>query len=943
MPLFASNFTSNSLSGTVRVSGGAANINFGIAPFALEGNKTFVVKLRRGSAVGDVIATSNPITINDFSQIISLTANISTVAEGNIVSISLVTANVPNNANVFYSVLPVTANVTASDFLGANAGMATIINNQATFAFYANTDAGYVDETGETFKVQLRTGNTAGNIVYTTANVVVTDFYKLFNVFGLVESSSSIVEGNPVTFTVTAHNVPTGTVLYYDTVGNLTSFSANTGSFIMNGLSNTISITGTNVASNTITDYRLRVRKDSLTGTILATSNTISVLDDRMTYTTASNSGGIVYSSNGYTTVVFNNSGSLTFTGISSILDRNTVEYAVVAGGGAGGYLTGGGAGGLIQGQFKMTQSNLGSYTIQVGSGGAAAGLAGGAGNPSYIQNAGNTIHLSSMGGGGGGWLLYNSPGGSGGGGSPTTATGIPGQGYPGYSSGTPNGAGSGGGAGGAATATAAGPGANISIALGIPASFGQSNIAGRYFAGGGGGGSGSPVIVGGLGGGAPGAPGPFSSVAGNVNTGGGGGSGTSDQPPGNWGGPGGSGIVIIRYLSVAPDPTFTGFYTSANSYTVGSNVIFNVFITNANTYTYYYETVGNVSSSNFVGGNTGTFTASATGATITLQTANVPGDETRYFALQIRDGSSTAAIKATSSNVNISNATVQYLTVSGVSGNVLTANGYTVVVFPTSNTITFSSLGNSPARNTIEYTVIGGGGCGRNYGGGGAGGFITGNIVLAATDTYTITVGAGGVVAGTGSSPTAKGGVSTFRNSSNTINISAMGGGSYESGFGPGGSGAGGGYGTSAVTGQPIATGGEGFNYPGASQQGYPGGNYVNSKGGGGGGAGGAGTNPNPAGTPTGKDGGTGGIGAVVPYSPSFFGTTGPSPGRWFAGGGGGASDNGGPYGGDGGAGGGGHGRLPGGGGITNTGGGGGAYYDGGSGIVIIRYQSAP
>ena len=44
MPLLASNFTSNSLQGTVVVSGGWANVNLQVDAFAFEGNKSFVVK-----------------------------------------------------------------------------------------------------------------------------------------------------------------------------------------------------------------------------------------------------------------------------------------------------------------------------------------------------------------------------------------------------------------------------------------------------------------------------------------------------------------------------------------------------------------------------------------------------------------------------------------------------------------------------------------------------------------------------------------------------------------------------------------------------------------------------------------------------------------------------------------------------------------------------------
>jgi hypothetical protein len=179
MPIYPENFVANSLSGTILVTNGFANVTLPTNPFALEGDKNFVIRIRKGGINGLVIATSPTITVRDPSQLVSLTANVSTVAEGNLVSFTLVTANAADNSNVFYSILPVTANVNTADFVGANVGRATIINNQATFSYFANADYSLVDETGETFRVQLRENSPTGNIIYTTSNVAITDFYKI--------------------------------------------------------------------------------------------------------------------------------------------------------------------------------------------------------------------------------------------------------------------------------------------------------------------------------------------------------------------------------------------------------------------------------------------------------------------------------------------------------------------------------------------------------------------------------------------------------------------------------------------------------------------------------------------------------------------------------------------------------------------------------------------
>ena len=129
--ILPSNFTSNSLSGSITTTAGFANVILTSIPYALEGNKTFVIKIRRDGINGLVLATTPAITLQDTSTLVSITANTAIVGEGNLVSFTVVTANAANNANLFYSVFPVTANVTAGDFT-ANTGTFTVTNNLGT-------------------------------------------------------------------------------------------------------------------------------------------------------------------------------------------------------------------------------------------------------------------------------------------------------------------------------------------------------------------------------------------------------------------------------------------------------------------------------------------------------------------------------------------------------------------------------------------------------------------------------------------------------------------------------------------------------------------------------------------------------------------------------------------------------------------------------------------
>ena len=226
-----------------------------------------------------------------------------------------------------------------------------------------------------------------------------------------------------------------------------------------------------------------------------------------------------------------------------------TVNTLIVGGGGGGAgsgndpYVRGGGGG---AGGFIETTASLsaGLYDIVVGLGGANG--------PTHGQNGQNSsaFGLVAIGGGAGGGGAGGSNGGSGGG----AKSGYGGQGTSGQGNAGGNqlatgnvwaaagGGGAGSAGGDAGNGTGAGNGGN-----GL-----QSRITGvaMYYAGGGGGGdlnTGQPG-TGGLGGGGRGGYGEsYNSTPGTDGLGGGGGGAGYN---GNAGSRGGSGVVIVRYLS---------------------------------------------------------------------------------------------------------------------------------------------------------------------------------------------------------------------------------------------------------------------------------------------------------------------------------------------------------------------------------------------------------
>jgi hypothetical protein len=254
---------------------------------------------------------------------------------------------------------------------------------------------------------------------------------------------------------------------------------------------------------------------------------------------------------------------TLTNTSWTCPTNVNYVDVLVVAGGGSGsqgnGGSGGGGAGGVIyRAGFAVTPST--AYTVTVGAGGArtAAGF-NGVGN-----NGSNSVFgaLTAIGGGAGnGWeSKAGQTGGSGGGGSGLAGRGgygTTGQGYNGGAGGNQTGVYSGGGGGGAGGPGADGPGNAGGVASGGPGlNFDISGTPTWYGGGGGAGTEQNTAIViatgqGGIGGGGRGGYTNTQGADATASTGGGGGGGGYSAGNSPIGGAGGSGVVIIRYVTL--------------------------------------------------------------------------------------------------------------------------------------------------------------------------------------------------------------------------------------------------------------------------------------------------------------------------------------------------------------------------------------------------------
>lgn len=341
-------------------------------------------------------------------------------------------------------------------------------------------------------------------------------------------------------YTLVATDPEGGDIDYYISSGSLPaglSLDSETG---------VISGDPTDVGSSTTSSFTVEAYDTASTRTSRNFSITVNPLP----------TGGTITSVSNYTVHSFTSSSNfVTGAAISS------ADILVVGGGGAGGSQgtseTGGGGG---AGGFRTATGvtiPAATHTVTVGTGGNGVGGTGGDGGSSSF----GTLLVSSGGGGGGQQDASGRSGGSGGGGGgidsglPNTSGGSGNSGGYSPSEGNPGGAVNSGvgdmGAGGGG-ASNSGESVNTGPRGGGAGGNGASNNfrtgSNVTYAGGGGGGMNTNTTrgAGGSGGGGQGNPGGSGSgSAATDGLGGGGGGGTG---PGTNGGPGGDGIVVVRF-----------------------------------------------------------------------------------------------------------------------------------------------------------------------------------------------------------------------------------------------------------------------------------------------------------------------------------------------------------------------------------------------------------
>ena len=173
----ASDFTDGVNQGSIQLSNNTATLTKTLVEDAsTEGGETIILQLRTDSTSGTIVKTSSTTTVNDTSTspVYDISPNVTSVNEGQSVTWTITTSNIPSNTTLYYTNAGTT---NGSDFTdGVNQGSIQLTNNTATLTKTLVND--FSTEGDETIILPLRTNSTSGTIVKTSTTVTAKDTSK---------------------------------------------------------------------------------------------------------------------------------------------------------------------------------------------------------------------------------------------------------------------------------------------------------------------------------------------------------------------------------------------------------------------------------------------------------------------------------------------------------------------------------------------------------------------------------------------------------------------------------------------------------------------------------------------------------------------------------------------------------------------------------------------
>jgi hypothetical protein len=247
-----------------------------------------------GKFVGaDLLITGSVLQRTIYPPSVTVTVDPMVQAEGDVVTATITTANIGSNI-YHWTVTPSSGDVTADDFeSGTLSGSVVIdVNDQqigtATINVAARNDR--KNEGSETFNIRIEVGDFNRHVIYNTAEVVtITEPPPRFTIN--TAGVTNVDEGSTITsYVSTVNNYASGT--YYITVlpvtGNVDVFDFyvyNPEVTLVPDQTGNTSVPVSIVVSNDfktegIESFKLQIRQDSVTGTVLATTQETVIIND---------------------------------------------------------------------------------------------------------------------------------------------------------------------------------------------------------------------------------------------------------------------------------------------------------------------------------------------------------------------------------------------------------------------------------------------------------------------------------------------------------------------------------------------------------------------------------------------------------------------------------------------------------------------------------------
>ena len=360
-----------------------------------EGAQTFQVRIRTGSSAGAIVQTSASVTITDTSLTPTETYAVVTpsINEGSSGTFNIVTAGVANGTTLYWTINSDTNALTASaaDF-SATSGSFAINSNAGTFTI--TTIADLVTEGPQTFNVSIRTVSNTGDIQATSGLYTINDTSITPTLYTFSTTPTAISENVEGTFNVTTSGVANGTTLYW-TINNSSTtnadFVAVTGSFVINSNAGTFKVKPVaDLSTEGPQLFTVSIRTVSITGTVEATSASVTVTD-------TSAAASTVYSFATQPTSI-NEGSPATFNVIASGGTQTAgafvvgVSYNIVTNGTTNFVAIGAASTAVMTGSITattLTVSSVTSGTLAVGSYISGPGIAGGTNITAILTGSG--------------------------------------------------------------------------------------------------------------------------------------------------------------------------------------------------------------------------------------------------------------------------------------------------------------------------------------------------------------------------------------------------------------------------------------------------------------------------------------------------------------------------------------------------------------------------